>query len=86
MWSMVYHFPGMWTKENRPLYDRSHLRYESDLTDAEWALVAPLIPPAKHGGAHRTVDVREVLNGLLYILSTSCQWRAIPTAIQFSAR
>jgi len=68
----------MWTKENRPLYDRSHLRYESDLTDAEWALVAPLIPPAKHGGAHRTVDVREVVNGLMYILSTSCQWRAIP--------
>jgi len=68
----------MWTKENRLLYDRSHLRYESDLTDAEWALVAPLIPPAKHGGAHRTVDVREVLNGLMYILSTSCQWRAIP--------
>jgi transposase len=68
----------MWTKENRLLYDRSHLRYESDLTDAEWALVAPLIPPAKHGGAHRTVDIREVLNGLLYILSTGCQWRAIP--------
>ena len=75
---MVYHFPSMWTKENRPLYDRSHLRYESDLTDAEWALVAPLIPPAKHGGAHRTVEVREVINGLMYILSTSCQWRAIP--------
>jgi transposase len=68
----------MWTKENRLLYDRSHLRYESDLTDAEWALVAPLIPPAKQGGAHRTVDVREVLNGLLYLLSTGCQWRAIP--------
>jgi transposase len=68
----------MWTKENRLLYDRSHLRYESDLTDAEWALVAPLIPPAKHGGAPRTVDIREVLNGLLYILSTGCQWRAIP--------
>jgi transposase len=68
----------MWTKENRLLYDRSHLRYESDLTNAEWALVAPLIPPAKHGGAHRTVDIREVLNGLLYILSTGCQWRAIP--------
>ena len=68
----------MWTKKNRLLYDRSHLRYESDLTDAEWALVAPLIPQAKRGGAHRTVDVREVLNGLLYILSTGCQWRAIP--------
>ena len=75
---MAYHFPGMWTKETRPLYNRSHLRYESDLTDAEWALVASLIPPAKYGGARRTVDIREVVNGLMYILSTSCQWRAIP--------
>jgi transposase len=68
----------MWTKENRARYDRSKLRYESDLTDDEWALVAPLIPPAKHGGAHRTVDEREIVNGLMYILSTGCQWRAIP--------
>ena len=68
----------MWTKENRALYDRSQLRYESDLTDAEWAMVVPMIPPAKHGGAHRTVDEREIVNGLMYILSTGCQWRAIP--------
>ena len=68
----------MWTKENRALYDRSKLGYESDLTDAEWALVAPLLPPAKHGGAHRTVNEREIVNGLMYILSTGCQWRAIP--------
>lgn len=63
---------------NRGRYDRSHLRYESDLTDAEWAAIAPLIPPAKRGGNKRTVDVREVLNGLLYVLSTGCQWRAVP--------
>ena len=50
----------------------------SDLTDAEWALVAPLIPPAKRGGNKQTVDVREVVNGLMYVLSTGCQWRAIP--------
>src|ERR671926_240417 len=75
---MVYQFACMWTKENRARYDRSGLRYESDLTDAEWALVAPLIPPAKHGGAKRSVEVREILNGLMYILSTGCQWRAIP--------
>lgn len=68
----------MWTNKNRGRYDRSHLRYESDLTDAEWAAIAPLIPPAKRGGNKRTVDVREVLNGLLYVLSTGCQWRAIP--------
>jgi transposase len=75
---MVYQFSCMWTQENRALYDRSGLRYESDLTDAEWVLVAPLIPPAKHGGAKRSVEVREILNGLMYILSTGCQWRAIP--------
>ena len=68
----------MWTSENRGRYDRSHLRYESDLTDQEWAEIAPLIPPAKAGGNKRTVDIREVLNGLLYILSSGCQWRAIP--------
>lgn len=68
----------MWTAENRGLYDRSQLRYPSDLTDEEWALVAPLIPPAKHGGRKREIDVREVLNGIFYILSTGCQWRALP--------
>jgi len=68
----------MWTAENRPRYDRSKLRYPSDLTDEEWALIAPLIPPAKRGGNKRTVDERAVVQGLLYILSTGCQWRAIP--------
>jgi transposase len=68
----------MWTKENRGRYDRSKLRYPSDLTDDEWALIEPLIPPAKGGGKTRTVVMREVVNGLLYVLSTGCQWRAIP--------
>ena len=68
----------MWTPENRHRYDRSQLRYPSDLTDEEWSHVAPLIPPAKRGGNARTVEVREVVNGLMYILSTGCQWRAIP--------
>ena len=68
----------MWTKENRSRYDRSGLRYESDLTDEEWAEIAPLIPPAKPGGNKRSVNLREVVNGLMYILSTGCQWRAIP--------
>ena len=68
----------MWTGENRGRYDRSKLRYPSDLTDEEWALVEPEIAPGKRGGNKRTVDIREVVNGLMYVLSTGCQWRAIP--------
>lgn len=68
----------MWTAESRRGYERSGLRYPSDLTDAEWALVEPLIAPAKHGGRKREVNVREVVNGIFYILSTGCQWRALP--------
>ena len=68
----------MWTPQNRKRYDRSRLRYPSDLTDEEWAHIAPLIPPAKPGGNKRTVDVREVMNGVMYVLSTGCQWRALP--------
>ena len=68
----------MWTIENRHRYDRDKLRYPSDLTDEEWTLVEPQIPPAKHGGRHRTVVVREVVNGVMYVLSTGCQWRYLP--------
>ena len=68
----------MWTPENRGRYDRSSLRYPSDLTDDEWALVKPLIPPAKRGGNRRHVDERAIVDALMYILSTGCQWRALP--------
>ena len=72
----------MWTPENRLKYDRSKLRYPSDLTDEEWAIVAPLIPAAKRGGNKRTIDERAVLNGVMYILSTGCQWAALPKDLQ----
>jgi transposase len=68
----------MWTSENRCQYERQGLRYPSDLTDAEWALVEPHIRPAKRGGRPRTTDMREVTNALLYLLGTGCQWRALP--------
>src|SRR4051794_34289624 len=68
----------MWTLENRPRYDRSKLRYPSDLNDEEWALIGPLIPPAKRGGNKRTVEVRAVVNGVMYVLSAGCQWAALP--------
>lgn len=68
----------MWTSDHRRAAERRGLRYPSDLTDAEWALVAPMIPPAKRGGRPRDVNVREVLNGIFYVLSTGCQWNALP--------
>jgi transposase len=68
----------MWKPEHRVAADRRGLRYPSDLSDAEWALIAPLIPPAKRGGRKRTVDVREVLNAIFYVLATGCQWKALP--------
>lgn len=68
----------MWTIENRARYNRDQLRYPSDLTDAEWGHIAELIPPAKRGGRKREVDERDVLNGIMYVLSTGCQWRYAP--------
>lgn len=68
----------MWTEEHRRAADRRGLRYPSDLSDAEWALAGPLIPPARRGGRKRTADMREVLNAIFYVLSTGCQWQALP--------
>ena len=69
----------MWTEEHRRAAYRRGLRYPSDLTDAEWELVKPFIRPAKRGGRPRSVDIREVLNAIFYVLSTGCQWNAIPS-------
>ena len=69
----------MWKTEHRRAADRRGMRYPSDLTDADRLLVEPMIPAAKHGGRKRTVDVREVLNGIFYVLATGCQWNAVPT-------
>ena len=69
----------MWKPEHRRAADRRGLRYPSDLMGAEWTLVAPLIRPAKRGGRPRTVNVREVLNAIFYVLSTGYQWNALPS-------
>ncbi len=68
----------MWKPEHRRAADRTDLRYLSDLSDGEWLIVEPMIPPAKRGGRRRSVNVREVLNGIFYILWTGCQWQALP--------
>ncbi len=52
--------------------------YPSDVTDGQWAILEPHIPPAKHGGRHRTVDIRRVVNGILYRNKSGCQWRMLP--------
>src|ERR1700724_1299489 len=68
----------MWKPEHRRGADRTGLRYPSDLSDAEWLIFEPMIPPAKGGGRRRSVNVREVLNGIFYVLWTGCQWQALP--------
>ena len=67
-----------WTDIARREHNRDGLRYPSDLTDREWAVIGPLLPAAKRGGRPRTTDLREVTDAILYIGATSCQWRALP--------
>lgn len=69
----------MWTEITRAKYERFGLRYASDVTDAEWEVIAPLMPAARRLGRPRTTDLRVVVNALLYMLRTGCQWRLLPT-------
>jgi transposase len=68
----------MWSEEHRKKYRREHDRFPSDLTDAEWAQLAPAIPPAKPGGRPRKTDMRSAMNAILYLLRTGCPWRYLP--------
>lgn len=52
--------------------------YPSDVTDGQWRLIGPLIPPPLPGGRPRGVDLREVVNGILYVVRTGCSWRQVP--------
>ena len=67
-----------WTEITRRQYRRGGLRYASDMTDAEWAVIARQLPRRHRLGRPREVDLRQVLQAILYILSTGCQWRALP--------
>src|SRR4051812_43591373 len=68
----------IWKPEHRVAADRNGLRSLRDSLPVEWAIVGPMIPPARHGGRKRSVNVREVLNGIFYVLWTGCQWKALP--------
>jgi transposase len=67
-----------WTEITRPKYRRDHLRYGSDATDEEWALIAPFMPPPQRLGRRRTTDLRSVVDAIFYISATGCQWRMLP--------
>lgn len=68
----------MWTETTREQYRRDHLAYASDMTAAEWLLLSFFLPPPSRLGRPREVDLRAVMNAVLYILATGCQWRALP--------
>lgn len=67
-----------WDDIARGEHRRDGLRYPSDLSDAEWVLVAALLPGPRPGGRPRTTSLRDVMDAILYIASTGCQWRMLP--------
>jgi transposase len=68
----------MWTAEHRETYKREGPGFPSDLTDAEWAVLGPLIPAASPGGRPRKTAMRSAMNAILYLLRTGCPWRYLP--------
>lgn len=67
-----------WTDITREQHNRDGLRYPTDLTDREWAVIGPLIPPARKGGRRCKTDMRAVMNAILYLAGSGAQWRALP--------
>ena len=67
-----------WNRTTRKDYKRNAKRYESDVTDQEWALIEPMLPKQGRTGRPRQRDLREVFNAIQYVLATGCQWRALP--------
>ena len=67
-----------WTEITRPQYRRTGLTYASDLTDAEWRLIEPFMPGQRRLGRPRSTALRRVVDAVLYIATTGCQWRQLP--------
>ena len=70
-------FP-MWTPTTRRQHSRAGLRYASDLTDAEWRLLEPLLPPPRRQGRRWAWPQREIINAIFYVLRAGCAWRMLP--------
>ena len=69
---------NMWTEITRSDYVRRGGRYASDMTDREWTLLAPFMPARKKIGRPRTTEMRDVMDAILYMASTGCQWAMLP--------
>ena len=68
----------MWTPTTRRQHSRDHLRYGSDLTDQEWEIIAPFMPPPARTGRPRLWTMREIMNAIFYVLRAGCAWRLLP--------
>src|SRR5712671_7822386 len=68
----------MWTEITRPQYERKGLRYSSDVTDAEWLVISAHLPPRKRFGRPPKTALRSIVDALLYMARTGCQWRLLP--------
>jgi transposase len=68
----------MWTETTRPQYERKGLRYSSDVTDAEWLVISPHLAPRKRFGRPPKTAMRSIVDALLYMARTGCQWRLLP--------
>ena len=68
----------MWNSENRKTYERKNARYPSDLTDDEWVLIEPHLPLPRSNRHYKAADRRSIVNAILYVLTTGCQWRQLP--------
>ena len=69
----------MWTAANRENYSRKTTRYQSDVTDEEWRIIGPLLPRPRTTGRPRAWPLREIVNGIFYVMRSGCTWRQLPT-------
>jgi putative transposase len=69
----------MWTPATRKQHIRKTNRYQSDLTDEEWAVIEPHLPVAKSTGRPRAWPMREIINGIFYVMRSGCPWRLLPS-------
>ncbi len=69
----------MWTPATRRQHSRDALRYQTDLTDDEWRLIEPYLPPPNDRGRKRSWPLREIVNAIFYVMRSGCPWRLLPS-------